>query len=180
MGDVLKEKYLKLCVKLLSVHRDYMVDNKEGVKSIKRTIKSGKEIRVNASLYNKVLMMITYAQMIFRYTTSLDALSEYNDNIKEANKSIKELYKEIKDYDEFPNEVAVYVRCSKDKIRNIIKHIERIIHDLDNIIKEMDQEFAITQSNYKILTKLTKIYTLRVNAINALVYSIQVMFKYKE
>lgn len=180
MGDVLREKYVKLCVKLLSIHRDYMIDNKAGISTIKRVIKSGREIRVNANIYNKVLMMIMYARIIFRQTKSLDLLSAYNDDLKEANKCVKELYKEIKAFDEDPDSVAAYVRCGKDKIRKILKEIDQVIHDMDDIIHDMEQDVEMTQENYKIMNKLVKIYTLRANTVHALVYSINVLLKHKE
>ena len=94
MGNGLREKYVQLCVKILSIHQDHIYENQTDVKTIDRIIKSGKEIRVNASLYNKILMMITYAKIIFRYTTSIEKMSAYKDEVKEAEKSIKELYKE--------------------------------------------------------------------------------------
>lgn len=180
MGNVLREKYVKLCVKLLSIHRDYMIDTKAGISSIDRILKSPKEIRVNANIYNKILMMIMYAQLIFRYTKSLDTLKIYKDDIKESNACIKELYKEIKSFDEDPNYVAVFVRCSKDKIRKALKEINHIVHDMDKIVKEMEQNVEMTQGNYKIMNDLVKMYSLQANTVNALVYSINVLFKYKE
>lgn len=180
MGNGLREKYVQLCVKILSIHQDYIYENQTDVKTIDRIIKSGKEIRVNASLYNKILMMITYAKIIFRYTTSIEKMSAYKDEVKEAEKSIKELYKEIKSYDEDPDNVSVYVRCNKDKIRNIIKDIKKSTHDMEDIVRMMETEVEMTQKNYKVMSKLVKIYIIRSNTMSSLVYSIKTMLKYKE
>lgn len=180
MGDILREKYVQLCVKILSIHQDYVYENQTDIKDINRILKSGKEIRVNASLYNKILMMITYARIIFRYTSSSNTLDRYKSEVKEADKTIKELYKEIKAYDEDPDEISVYVRCSKDTIRNFIKDIKRVSHDMDRLVKSMETEIEMTQKNYKEMSKLVKIYVTRSNTVSTLVYSIKTMFKYKK
>lgn len=180
MGNVLREKYVRLCVNIVSAYQDYVIDSKTTITTIKRIIKSGKEIRVNANIYNKVLMLSIHTRMIFRYAKSLDSIDIYNDDVKEAYKCIKELYEEIKAFDEDPNKISPYVRCSKDKIRKVLKEVEHTIHDMDVIIHDLDQDIEMTPENYKIMNKLVKIYSLQANAVSAIVYSISILLKYRE
>lgn len=180
MGEGLKEKYMQLCVKLLSMHENCMFDAKTNIAEINRVIKTGAEIRVNSSLYNKVILMNTYAKIIFRYTTSLEKFSSCKSEVKDAEKSIKELYKEMQDFDSDPDEIAVYVRCAKDKMRNMIKELKHVSNHLGKIIDELEREVAMTTDNYKITMKLVKIYTIRANTVSMMINAIKIMLKYKE
>lgn len=166
MGEGLKEKYMQLCVKLLSLHEDCMFDTKINITEINRVLKTG--------------AMNTYAKILFRYTSSLDKFNACKDEVKDAEKSIKEIYKEIKEFDEDPDETAVYIRCPKDKIRNMIKDLKRVSDHMGKIIDELERKVTMTTDNYKTTVKLAKIYTIRSNTVSMMTYAIKTMLKYKE
>lgn len=177
---MIRDKFIKLCVKVLEVHRDVLFSYESQSKEIKKVIKSQSSIRVLSFLYNEFLLIYTYANIIFRYTNNIDDLDAYKDQISEADKSLKEIYKEVKSFDESPDSISVYVKCQKDKIRKALKESDYVFKSLSTLNDAMNRDVEMNNENYKALKKMVKIYTLRSNALSILLFSMKVLFKYKE
>lgn len=177
---MIRDKFVKMYMKALEIHRDVLFSYDSQVEGIKRNIKSSKQIRVLSFLYNEFLLIYTYADIIFRYTIDIEKMESYKNEISAAEKSMKDIYKEIKSFDEDPDTISIYVRCQKDKIRKALKESDIIFQSLSTIADAMERDCEMTDENFKALKKMVKLYTLRSNALSILLYSMKVLLKYKE
>lgn len=177
----MKEKFTKIFIKFLKIHRDYLFSYKDYVADIKRVMHNKEQIRVSSFLYNHFLMLLTNAHMIFRYTTDVETMENYKDEIDELKKLMKDSYNEVKYFDENPNNASVYVRCNRDKVRKALDETKYEHKCLDKIGSRLEK-YADTCENieYNDIKGLINVYTLKATASAMLLYVIKIMFKYRE
>lgn len=178
---VIQEKAIQLSVKILAIHRDVLFAYKDYVREIKRPLKSGRELKVISHLYNKFLLILTYAEIVFRYTDHIERFEDNKDSLKDADKAIKDIVKEIKWFDESPDQVSVYVRCNRDKIKKALKRSEGVYKSLSKIGDVLERDIGtVDRESYKAMKELIHLYVMRTNALINLLYTMKILMKYRE
>lgn len=177
----MKEKIMKLCLYALEIQREVLFAYKNHKSEINKSLKSKKEVRVLSSLYNNLLLMYSYAQIVFRNTVSEERYDNNKDQVKDAVKSIDTLWDELKEFDKDPVMTSAMVRCRKERVKKILKECDLAYKSLHQIGDFMDARMdSFREKDFAKMNKLVRLYTYRARALGALTYSMLIMFRYKE